>query len=122
MQNNTTKFYYIVGEGRRKWNKIFSNSHLNGTKTARRYPRHPLWGSPQQSFRTDKARLPQSVEASLFFRNTASLNIKGMVVLIGFAIFVPPTESCWFIMLRSALVWSCRCAFLLTDFRKLTFG
>ncbi len=73
--------------------KNFSNSHLSGTKTVRRYPRHPLWGIPQQSFRTDKARLPQSVEASLLFWNTASLNIKGMVVLIDFAIFVLPANA-----------------------------
>lgn len=102
--------------------KNFSDSHLNGTKTARRYPQHPLWGSPQQSFRTDKARLPQSVEASLLFRNTSSLNRKSIVVSIDFAIFVPPTESCWFIMLRSALVRSCRCAFLLTDFRLVVWN
>jgi len=69
---NFTKSYYKIGE-ESKLEKNFSDSHLCATERARRYPRHPLWGIPQQSFRTDKARLPQSVEASLLFDDSAMI-------------------------------------------------
>ena len=47
--------------------KNFSDSHPCATERATRYPRHPLGGLPQQSFRNYKARLPHPWRLRFFY-------------------------------------------------------